>query len=122
MSACQSGPFAVGDDLTRHDVGAEPRNRLTAARPRPRRDAYPVLHVPSDGVGPNEAARRYADQQAEEMASHGYFQAKALDVARIADDRSSLARLTALIADASRDTGGDPGGMARRLIAQGVRL
>ena len=56
------------------------------------------------------------------MASHGYFHAKALDVARIADDRSSLARLTALIADASRDTGGDPGGMARRLIAKGVRL
>ena len=115
MSAFQSGDFAIGD--TRHDPIAEPRRHL-----RPRRDAYPVLHVPSDGVGPNEAARRYADQQAEEMASHGYFQAKALDVARIADDRSSLARLTALIADASRDTGGDPGGMARRLIAQGVRL
>ncbi len=81
MSAYQSGPFAIGDDLTRHDPGAEPRNRFTAARPRPRRDAYPVLHIQSDGVGPAEAARRYADQQAEEMATDGYTQARALDLA-----------------------------------------
>lgn len=81
MPTLASGPFAIGDDLTRHDVGAEPRNRLTAARPRPRRDAYPVLHVPSDGVGPNEARRRYADQQAEEMSTDGYVQARALDLA-----------------------------------------
>ena len=115
MSAFQSGDFAIGDDLTRHDPGAEPRNRLTAARPRPRRDAYPVLHVPSDGVGPKEAARRYAD--ATELLNDGAAQVAQLDAAR---DRET--RLTALIADASRDTGGDPGGMARRLIAQGVRL
>ncbi len=80
-----SGPFAIGDDLTRHDPGAEPRHRLTAARPRPRRDAIPVLHVPSDGVGPAEAARRYADQQArkqaEGMATDGYAQARAIDLA-----------------------------------------
>ena len=60
----------------RHDPGAEPRRHL-----RPRRDAYPVLHVPSESLGPNEAARRYADQQAEEMAADGYTQARAIDLA-----------------------------------------
>ena len=110
-----SGHFAIGDDLThgqrqRIDPIAEPRRHL-----RPRRDAYPVLHVPGDGVGPNEAARRYAD--ATELLNDGAAQVARLDAAR---DRET--RLTALIADASRDTGGDPGGMARRLIAQGVRL
>lgn len=122
MSAFPSGSFAVGDDLThgqrqRIDPIAEPRRHL-----RPRREVIPVLNIDPAVVGPCESVRRYVDQQAEEMASHGYFQAKQLDVARIAEDRSSLARLTALIADASRDTGGDPGGMARWLIAQGVRL
>ena len=134
MSTFPSGDFAIGDthgQRQRIDPIAEPRHRLTPARPR--REVIGPFEFCTDPidsyepgpvtlVGPNETARRYADQQAEEMASHGYFQAKQLDVARIAEDRSSLARLTALIADASRDTGGDPGGMARWLIAQGVRL
>ena len=60
----------------RIDPIAEPRRH-----PRARRDAYPVLHVPSDGVGPNEAARRYADQRAEEMSTDGYVQARAIDLA-----------------------------------------
>ena len=32
-------------------------------------------------VGPAEAARRYADQRAEEMSTDGYVQARALDLA-----------------------------------------
>lgn len=115
MSAFPSGPFAIGDDLTRHDPGAEPRNRFTAARPRPRREVIPVINVDRSGIGPNEARRRYA--AATELLNDGAAQVARLDAAR---DRET--RLTAMIADASRDTGGDPGGMARRLIAQGVRL
>ena len=76
-----SGLLAIGDDLTRHDAGAEPRNRLTAARQRPRREVIPVLYVPSDGVGPKEAARRRADQQAVDLATDGYTQARAIDLA-----------------------------------------
>lgn len=60
----------------RIDPIAEPRRHL-----RPRRDACPVLHVPSDGVGPNEARRRRADQQAEELSTDGYTQARAIDLA-----------------------------------------
>lgn len=81
VTTYSSGPFAIGDDLThgqrqRIDPIAEPRRHLRA-----RREVIPVLYVPSDGVGPKEAARRYADQQAEGMATDGYTQARALDLA-----------------------------------------
>lgn len=99
----------------RHDPIAEPR----PIRPRRDCDARPAI---TDRLGHalSETTRRHIDAQA--MAADGYFQAQRLDVERVHEDRSSLARLTAMIADASRDTGGDPGGMARWLIAQGVRL
>lgn len=113
MPIFPSGDFAIGDN--RHDPGAEPRHHLTAARPRSRREAIPVLHVDSSGVGPAEAARQYADATA--LLNDGAAQVAQLDAAR-----NREARLAKLIADAQRDTGGVPAAMARQLIAWGVRL
>lgn len=110
--------------MSRIDPIAEPRRHITPARAR--REVigpFKFYTDPIDSyepgpvtlVGPNEARRRDADATA--LLNDGAAQVARLDAAR---DRET--RLTALIADASRDTGGDPGGMARWLIAQGVRL
>ena len=74
----------------RIDPIAEPRRHLTPARPR--REVigpFKFYTDPIDSyepgpvtlVGPAEAARRRIDQQAEEMATDGYVQARALDLA-----------------------------------------
>lgn len=78
----------------RIDPIAEPRRHLTPARPR--REVigpFKFYTDPIDSyepgpvtlVGPNEARRRYADQQArkqaEELSTDGYVQARALDLA-----------------------------------------
>lgn len=62
------------------DPIAELRHHLTPARTRSRREAIPVLHVDRAGVGPAEAARRYADATA--LLNDGAAQAAQLDAAR----------------------------------------